>query len=117
MPRRRKHPAPALAAGLGLAALHAGVTLWYRWPLVAAAAARGTIGDPETIRMVGEKTGAMLEGATRANLECLRIAGEAATGRLDPAAMLAAPVRIASAGLQPAFKRVRANARRLNRRK
>jgi hypothetical protein len=100
-----------LAAGLGLASLHAGITLWYRLPMLAA---RGG-SDPEIARMVSEKTAAMFEGALDAQVEAMRLAGAAVTGKLQLGDIVGAPAAIAEAGLRPAFRRVRANSRRLRR--
>ena len=91
--------------------MHAFVTLWYRIPMLA------TAGKPDSMgRMVGEKTAAWIEGAWDAQVEALRIAGKAATGQLQPAEFAGAPAQIAAAGLRPAFRRVKANSRRLRRR-
>ena len=66
--------------------------------------------------MINEKAAALIEGAIDAQVEAMRIAATAATGRMLPADLAAAPLMIAAAGLRPAFRRVRANSRRLRRR-
>ena len=106
-----------LAAGFGLAGMHTAITLWYRWPMIAAAyTAKGEAQHgPEMARMVSEKATAMIEGVFDAQKEMLRLAGAAASGRLDLADFASAPASIAEAGLRPAFRRVRANSRRLSR--
>ena len=69
----------------------------------------------ELTRMISEKTAAVFEGALASQVETMRLAGKAATGRLDPADFAGAPASIAAAGLAPAFRRVRANSKRLSR--
>ena len=93
------------------------MTLWYRLPMFALTslmppAARRA----EAMHMVDEKAAAVAEGAFAANMEALRIVGAAMTGRISPRDLGAAPVAIAAAGLRPGYRRVRANARRLNNR-
>ena len=118
MARKRRHSAFGLAANFGLASMHTGITLWYRWPMLAAAcAATGEARNtPEMARMVSEKTTAMVEGMLDAQKEMFRLAGAAATGRLNLADLAEAPAAITEAGLRPAFRRVKANSRRLSRR-
>ena len=117
MARKRKTSLD-LAAAMGLASLHAGITLWHRWPMIAmGCSSQGTAGDAsEMNRMVSEKMGAMVEGAWEAQAELMRLTGAAMTGRLDFAEMSDVPAAIASAGLRPAFRAVKANSHRLSRR-
>ena len=70
-----------LAAGLGLASLHTGITLFYRLPMLAASfSASGKERHARELnRMVGEKTSAMFDGILDANKEFLRLAAERAT--------------------------------------
>lgn len=105
-----------LATDLALAGMHSFITLWHRLPAIAASYATAGRTQPEYGLMIAEKTAALLEGTWDAQVEAMRIAGEAATGRLAFADMAAAPARIAAAGLRPAFRRVEANSRRLGRR-
>lgn len=112
MPRRRKHNSTQFAAELGLAGMHTFMTLWYRLPILAAPGKPGA----EVGRMVGEKAAALIEGVWDAQLEALHIAGKAATGQLHPTELAVLPAQIAAAGLRPAFRRVKANSRRLHRR-
>jgi hypothetical protein len=65
--------------------------------------------------MVSEKTGAMIEGAASAQMEAVRLAARIATGTWSPADAAHAPLAIAAAALEPAFRRVRSNSRRLSR--
>jgi len=98
----------------GLAALHSSITLWYRLPMLAAApsaAQRAEIG-----RMVSEKAGAMIEGAVNAQAEAFRLGASIANGTWNPADAAHAPLAITAAALEPAFRRVRSNSRRLRRR-
>jgi hypothetical protein len=116
--RRANTNALNLAAGLGFAGMHSAITLWYRLPMLAAgyAASGKPHHAPELERMVSEKTSAMVEGAFNAQREMLRLTGAAMTGRLDFSEMPDAAVAIASAGLRPALRTVKANSRRLSRR-
>jgi hypothetical protein len=116
--RRADANALNLATGLGFAGMHSAITLWYRLPMLAAGfTASGTPRHaPELERMVSEKTSAMVEGAFNVQREMVRLAGAAMTGRLDVSQMQDAAVAIASAGLRPAMRTVKANSRRLSRR-
>ncbi|MGH6788087.1 MAG: hypothetical protein ACRECC_00210 [Pseudolabrys sp.] len=106
-----------LAAGLGLAGLRSAITLWHRWPMMAAAGTpRAARHAPEYNRMISEKAAAATEGAFAAQREMMRLGGAAMTGRLDLTALWNAPAAIAAAGLRPAFRTVKANSRRLSRR-
>ncbi len=113
---RRKATSGELAAELGLAGMHTFMTLWHRLPDIAASYANAGRTQPEYGRMISEKTAAVLEGSWDAQVEAMRIAAEAATGRLAFTDMAAIPARIAAAGLRPGFRRVKANSRRLGRR-
>ena len=62
---------------------------------------------------VDEKSAAFVDGCIAANIEMLRVFSAAAFGQFAP--LFNAHVTITTAGLQPAFKTVNANARRLNR--
>jgi hypothetical protein len=106
---RRKYRPSRLAAEFGLAGIHTAMTIWYRLPMLAAGA------QPELARMIGEKTAAAIEGALDAQVETLRLTGDALTGRLAFHDVAVAPAQIAAAGLRPAFRRVKANSRRLRR--
>ena len=93
------------------------MTVWYRLPYLAAhsvipAGERRS----EKALMMDEKISALIEGTLKANAEAMRLASAAAMGRLGPEQMAAAPFSVAAAGLRPAFRRVRGNARRLSRR-
>lgn len=112
MPRSRSRRASLFATEVGLAGMHTYMTLWYRLPMFAS----GTV-PAEFGRMVSEKAAAAFEGAWDAQVEALRIAGRAATGRLQLEDLAEAPADIAAAGLRPAFRRVKANSRRLHRRR
>ncbi len=111
MSRSRKRKTSLFAAEVGLAGMHTFMTLWYRLPMFAAGMAPSELG-----RMVSEKAAAAFEGVWDAQIEALRIAGEAATGRLQLDDLAGAPADIVAAGLRPAFRRVKANSRRLHRR-
>lgn len=111
----RKRNAVDLATDLGMAGLHAGVTLWYRLPMMATAFATAGKSDSEMTRMVSEKVAAAIEGALDVQLETMKFAAAAATGQLKLDDIAGAPVTIAAAGLRPALRRVKANSRRLRR--
>ncbi len=117
MTKRRSSPLD-LAAGVGLAGVHSAVTLWYRWPMLAAACTpQGhSRHAPEIDRMVREKTAAVVEGMLDIQKELFALAGATLTGRLDADTLSQAPLAIANAGLRPAFRTVKANSRRLSRR-
>lgn len=67
--------------------------------------------------MMREKASAAIKGAFDAQKEAIRLAGAGMTGRLAFAAMPAAMGALAFAGLRPAFRTVKANSRRLSRRR
>jgi hypothetical protein len=105
------------ATDCGVAAAHAGMTLWFRLPMFGfASLVPMAQRQAEAARMIDEKAAAMVEGALMANLEAVRLLGAVATGRIQPHELGMAPMAIAAAGLKPAFRRVRANAERLGKR-
>jgi hypothetical protein len=93
-----------------VAATSTAMTLWHRVPMLGSLTSEH---QAETTRMVDEKSAAFVEGMFAANKEMMRAFTAAATGQF--AALLDAPVTIATAGLKPAYRTVNANARRLNR--
>jgi hypothetical protein len=111
----KKRNAADLAADMGMAGFHAGVTMWYRLPMMAAAFVTTGKSDDEMTRMVSEKFTAVIEGAFDAQLETMKFVAAAVTGRLELDDFAGAPVTIATAGLRPAFRAVKANSRRLHR--
>jgi hypothetical protein len=115
MAKRRRNTID-LAAGLGLASLHTGITLFYRLPMLAASfSAPGKERHARELnRMVGEKVGAMIDGTFDAQKEILRLAANAMRGPLDLAAMTQHSASIIDAALRPALRRVKANSRRLS---
>ncbi len=117
MPKKQS-PTNALAVGLGLAGLHTAITLWHRLPMLAAPrdARNASPHDAEIGRMVAEKTAAAVDGFFAAQQAMIRLGGAAITGRLHPTAIPEAFAAVAVAGLQPAFRTVKANSRRLSRR-
>ena len=116
MPKRRKRRATGLATEFGMAGMHTFMTLWYRLPMFAAFYASTGKPQPEFSRMMSEKTSAMIEGAWDAQREAMRFMGDAATGRLQASDLADAAANVAAAGLRPAFRTVKANSRRLQRR-
>jgi hypothetical protein len=117
MPKKRSST-NELALGLGFAGIHAAITLWHRWPMLAAPrdARHASPHDAEIGRMVAEKTTAAVDGFFAAQKAIIRLGGAAMTGRVDVTAIPEAFASIAVAGLRPAFRTVKANSRRLSRR-
>jgi len=111
----RKTSAAGLAAGLSVAAMHAGITLWYRWPiLLAAGAAPPAARDAaELNRMVSEKLAAAAQGMIAGQAEAMRLGFAAMTGRLPAKRIPDASASIAHATLRPGPPSVRTKARRL----
>ncbi len=72
-----------LAAGLGLASMHAGIMMFYRWPM--RCSLRGAQAQAECgSQPHGErKTAAFIQGAFAAQREAMRLTGAAMTGQLD----------------------------------
>lgn len=102
-----------IGAANATAGLEAAVTIGQRLPAFAALG-RGPV-DPEVTLAVAEKLKAMAEGQADAAVLAGRVWIEAVTGRIHPAEMPQRLVAITEAGLAPARKAVRANARRLTR--
>ena len=107
-----------MAADLGAAAVHTGITLWYRWPiLVNAKASRRKRRDAaELDLMVSEKIEAARDGIVAGQAEAMRLASAAMTGKLRASEWPAASASIAHAALRPALRKVKSNAGRLRRR-
>ena len=105
-----------LATGMGLASMHAGITLWHRLPLLMTPATtpRNLV---ELNRMVSEKITAAVTGAAAGQVEMLRIAAATLTGRLTEADVHTACSDVAHATLAPSFKTVKLNSRRLARKR
>jgi len=99
--------------------MHTGITLGYRWPFLAAVATRG-IGPhdaAELKRMISEKVDATAKGVVQAQTEALRITGKALAGKLKFSDAYSAPLAIVSATIMPALRTVKANSRRLAKRR
>jgi hypothetical protein len=97
-----------LAIDLGAAAVDTSITLWWRWPILMAAAMPSR-DDAELNRMVSEKAAAATSGIVAAQTEAMRIAVRALTGKKTPHAA----TKVAAAALKPALRTVKANAKRL----
>lgn len=92
----------------------AAATIWHRLSMFGATALMSeTERQAEATRMVAEKMAAAYEGGWKASLAATEAMWGAALGRKPTAATAAA---IADAAVRPAFRKARANARRLNRR-
>lgn len=110
----RKSSFVSLAVGSSVAATAAAITLAHRLPMLGFATFWSTAErQAEAARMVEEKTAALATGIVNANLEAARVLTAASLGNF--AALRNAPATIAAAGLRPAYRTVRANARRLSR--
>jgi hypothetical protein len=117
MARRKRSNHVKFAMDAAAASAHTGITLWYRLPLFGLASLAPMMERRlEGARMVDEKLAAMVEGLVQANIEAVRLTSAALTGRLGAQDIAGVPASIAAAGLRPAFRTVRANARRLHRR-
>jgi hypothetical protein len=108
-----------LASVLHAASLHAGMTLWHRWPILMALWTRGVspAEASELNLMVSEKVAAGARGLLDAQTEILRLTSAALLGRLAFDAVPHASIAIAQAGLKPALATVRNNSKRLGRTK
>ena len=112
---RKRRSAFDFAADSMVAGTSAAMTLWHRLPMLGIASFATTAErQAEATRMVDEKTAAFIEGCVGASMEAYRAFNTAAMGEFG--ALMNAPIAIANAGLKPAFRRVNANAKRLNRR-
>ena len=113
MAKRRRNTFD-LAAGLGLASLHTGITLFYRLPMLAASFSASGKERHARELMVGEKASTMFDCVLDANKEFLRIAADTLMRPFDLVAMTQNSASIVDAALRPAFRRVKANSRRLS---
>ena len=107
-----RHRSPLeIAAGLNLAALHTGITLWHRWPFLMGLGGKGR--TVELNRMLNEKVDAVAKGMMASHAEAIRISVAAMSGKCgDP---LTASLAIVDAAMRPALRTVRSNSRRLSR--
>src|ERR1700754_2339638 len=108
----QRHTPLQLAVDLGAAMIDTSITLWWRWPILMAAGlpSRDTA---ELNRMVSEKAAAAAAGMVAAQAEAMQIAARSLTGKKTPHASTA----VASAALKPALRTVKANAKRLRKRR
>ena len=108
----QRHTPLRLAADLNAAILDTSITLWWRWPILMAAGLP-TRNATELNRMVSEKAAAAVAGTIAAQNEAMRIAMAAVFGRQTPHAQAA----VVAAALRPGLRTVKANARRLRRKR
>src|ERR1700686_3999921 len=101
-----------LAADLGAEVLETSITLWWLWPILIAAGMTSR-DSAELNRMVSEKVAAATSGAIAAQTETMRIASRALTGKKTPHAATA----VVAAALKPALRTVKANAKRLGKKR
>ena len=117
MNRRARRTIMNFAVASAAANADAAVTLFFRLPMFGFASLIPLAQrQAEAARMVDEKAAAFVEGALLANMEAVRVASGLLTGRMQPHEIGSASVAIAAAGMRPAFRRVRDNARRLAKR-
>src|SRR5690242_11979729 len=92
------------ASDLGAAAVDTSITLWWRWPIMMMACTpwRDTA---ELNRMIFEKSAALAAGVIGVQVEAMKIAASAATGRQ----IKNIPTAIAEAATRPARRTVKAN--------
>lgn len=109
-----RHRSPfEIAAALNLAALHTGITLWHRWPVLMGLGEKRR--TAELNRMVSEKVAAAGQGIIAGQAEASRVAMAAMSGKsVHP---LTASIAIADAAMRPALKAAKGNSRRLSRRR
>jgi hypothetical protein len=103
----------SFAVGLGMAALHTGITLWYRLPIAMAAGAMRPDDVVELNRMATEKVAAAARGMVEGQKQIIRLSMAAMKGRLHANDASA----VAHASLRPAMRTVKRNASRLPRRR
>ena len=108
-----KQNALTLGTNLSLAAVHTGITLWHRLPMLMVAGHGNH--RTELNVMVHEKIAAVIDGALNAQSEAIRLFMATVTGKLDFVEMPHAPAAIVEASFRPAFQTVKANSRRLSR--
>jgi hypothetical protein len=108
----QRHTPLQLAADLGAAVIDTSLTLWWRWPILMAAGLPSRDWE-ELNRMVSEKAAAAASGMVAAQTEAMLIAARALTGKKTPHASTA----VAAAALKPALRTVKANAKRLRKRR
>ena len=101
-----------LTADLGAAVIDTSITLWCRWPILLAAGmpSRDTA---ELNRMVSEKVVAATSGMVAAQAETMRTTARTLAGKKTPNASTA----VAAAALKPALRTVKANAKRLRKKR
>ena len=104
----------AMGFDWALSNAYAATTIWHRLSWFGAAAAMTQAErQAETTRMASEKIAAAYEGGAKAGLEAMRTMWGLALGAKPS---VATPAAIADAAMRPAFRKARANARRLKRR-
>jgi len=105
----QRHTPLQLATELGAAVLDTSITLWWRWPILLASGMTRR-DKAELTRMVSEKATA---GTIAAQTETMRIAARALRGKNTPHASTA----VVAAALKPALRTVKANAKRLGKKR
>jgi hypothetical protein len=108
----QRHIPFQLAADLGAAVLDTSITLWWRWPIFLAAG-MSPRSSAELNRMVSEKVAAATSGTLAAQTETMRIASKAILGKKTRHAATA----VVAAALKPALRTVKANAKRLSKKR
>jgi hypothetical protein len=108
----QRHSPFRLAADLGAAMIDTSITLWWRWPILMSAGLP-TRNSAELSRMIVEKSSAVTAGVVGAQTEAMKLAAAALAGKRTANG----PVAIAGAAVRPALRTVKANAKRLRRKR
>jgi hypothetical protein len=111
-PMAQRHTPLQLAVDLGAAVFDTSITMWWRWPILLTAGMTPRNGA-ELNRMVSEKVAAATSGTAAAQAETIRIASRAVRGKKTPHAATA----VVTAALKPALRTVKANAKRLGKKR
>lgn len=111
--RNRNRAMSRSATAAATAAADTMTTLWFRLPILFSTPSFES--GREWHRALTEKMEAVAVGTFAATLEAQKVAFQAATGRLSAEAMPTAALRITEAALDPGFRAVAANAKRLAR--
>jgi hypothetical protein len=108
----QRHTPFHLAVDLGAAVLDTSITLWWRWPIFLAAG-MSPRNSAELNRMVSEKVSAATSGTVAAQTKTMQIASRVILGKKTPHAATA----VVAAALKPALRTVKANAKRLSKKR
>ena len=108
----KQHTPLQLAVDLCAAVLDTSITLWCRCPIFLGAG-MASRDSAELNRMLSEKVAAAMSGTVAVQTETIRIASRAFTGKKTPHAATV----VVAAALKPALRTVKANAKRLGKKR